>query len=452
MSGRRQTAHGDTAAAARHGGAPRVPGRDPAVSILALQRVAGNRALRQLLRAPKLDLRVPKDLAASKARPLPAVASPAGAGTAAVKADPKGPSWQDAGGTTESGTVGTMKRILLDGLPGTQQEQPAQKIKPPPGGPGFADAIGSGPRGQRGRAVAIVPPHLTPGRARSRSSCTSTATTSTARCSAAWGCAPAATGPRTSPTSRFPQQLEAFVGSRPGARIVVLMPIGVTVPAGTGHTTAFGIRDLDAYVAASLKQLGLAETPDGIYLSGHSGGGFTISGLVGGGLPKSVRGVFGFESFHSSDLTRWQKLATDRLDERAEGARGGPRGPAGDAGGRGRDRRGPDRLPARRGIPLHRLRRWPVHRQGPGDPDRHPRLVRRPADAAQAEGGDGRADPHGRPRAAVVELPGERLRRLDPHERAFGGLALRAGARRAAAGRAARPGAAAAEPAAGAVP
>ena len=347
MSGRRQTAHGDAGAAARHGRAPRVPGRDPAGSILALQRVAGNRALRQLLRAPKLDLRVPKDLAASKARPLPAVASLPGAGTATLTQDPRAGDWQDRGGTTYTGTVGAMQRILLRGLPGDQREQPAQKIKPPAGGPGYADAIGKEPAGQRGRAVAIVPPHLTAPSGKVAVVVHLHGNDVNSTMLGSMGMRSRGDRPEDVADFQIPQQVEAFVNSRPGARIVVLMPIGVTVPAGTGHTTKFGIRDLDAYVAACLQKLGLNDQPEGIYLSAHSGGGFTISNLVAGGLPKSVKGVFGFESFHSTDLSLVAEAGQGPARRRAQGARGGPRGPAGGVGERGRDRRGADRVPAR---------------------------------------------------------------------------------------------------------
>ena len=94
------------------------------------------------------------------------------------------------------------------------------------------------------------------------------------------------------------------------------MPLGATVRAGKGSTVDFGVDDWDTFVDESLAKLRIEATgdpPGSVYLSAHSGGGFTISAL--GSEPfKKYRfgGVFGFESFHG-DLDAWIKLAKRHL-------------------------------------------------------------------------------------------------------------------------------------------
>src|SRR5689334_12507433 len=105
------------------------PPRDRFSGVLAVQRLAGNRATRRLLRDDKPGDIVPKGIDPADAHPLPKVAAPTAG--ASVKADSKLPGgWEDADGKTSSGVVGKMKHILLDGLPGNQREQPAEDVKP----------------------------------------------------------------------------------------------------------------------------------------------------------------------------------------------------------------------------------------------------------------------------------------------------------------------------------
>jgi hypothetical protein len=286
------------------------PPRDRFSGVLAVQRLAGNRATRRLLRDDKPGDIVPKGIDPADAHPLPKVAGPTAGAT--VKADSSLPGgWEDADGKTSSGYVGKMKRILLDGLPGDQREQPAENVKPHDDAGTFAHAVGKGAKHERGRAVAIVPPDL---KSDSGEVAVIVHFHGIDLSSDVLGSMGMRSRDRPEDVADFqiPQQLEAFVTSRKGARAVVLMPLGVTVPAGKGYTVDFGISDLDSYVAACLGKLGLDRTPDGIYLSAHSGGGFTISGL--GTLPKSVRGILGFESFHSADAESWAGLATTHLD------------------------------------------------------------------------------------------------------------------------------------------
>src|SRR5581483_6539963 len=101
-------------------------------SVLALQRMAGNRAVTELMRSPKAD--APEGVTAGTALPA-----------GSTVADP------DAARVTD-GHVGGVDRIVLDGLSGTQ-------------GDGWASgkdrkhmaATGAGKKGHRGRALALVP-------------------------------------------------------------------------------------------------------------------------------------------------------------------------------------------------------------------------------------------------------------------------------------------------------
>jgi hypothetical protein len=281
------------------------PPRDRFSGVIAVQRLAGNRATRRLLRDDKPGDIVPKGIDPADAHPLPKVAAPA---AGSVKDDAKLPGgWDDV----PSGHVGNMKRILLDGLPGNQREQPAEDVKPHDDAGTFAHAVGKGAKHARGRAVAIVPPDL---KGDSGEVAVIVHFHGIDLNSDVLGSMGMRSRDRPEDVADFqiPQQLEAFVNSRKGARIVVLMPLGITVPAGKGYTVDFGIPDLDAYVTACLGKLGLDPKADGIYLSAHSGGGFTITGL--GTLPKSVRGILGFESFHAADADSWASLATTHLD------------------------------------------------------------------------------------------------------------------------------------------
>src|SRR5690349_22040788 len=80
------------------------PPRDRFSGVIAVQRLAGNRATRRLLRDVKPGDLVPKGIDPAGAHPLPKVAAPTSGPT--VKADPKLPGgWEDMA----SGYVGKMK-------------------------------------------------------------------------------------------------------------------------------------------------------------------------------------------------------------------------------------------------------------------------------------------------------------------------------------------------------
>jgi hypothetical protein len=122
---------------------------------------------------------------------------------------------------------------------------------------------------------------------------------------------------------QLPQQVEAHLKNRPGARVIVLMPVGVTYqdPTSLLKDAFFGLPDTDTFVDdcfAQLAPLLPKDTKAGtVYLSGHSGGGFEIERLIGNDKqPKKHRfgGVFGFETVHAKHAGTWGKLATDHLD------------------------------------------------------------------------------------------------------------------------------------------
>ena len=261
--------------------------RPPVTSVLALQRLAGNRAAAQLLRAPADQ--VPEGVDAG-------VALPAGATT------------PDAGqATLADGKVGGVDRVLLDGLPGSQGKDwdsgAADK--------GHFAVTGKGPRGHRGRAIALVPQGMKGDGPVSVVVHLHGMDVGVYKGSSGMR----ETGDRPEDVKYFqiPQQLEAFTKKHPGARLVVLMPLGVTA----GGMSKFGIDDFDAYLDAALGQLGLSGRDGTLYLSAHSGGGFTISALASDPSWHPARyrfgGVFAFESFHSFDMKAWQKLIRGHL-------------------------------------------------------------------------------------------------------------------------------------------
>jgi hypothetical protein len=260
------------------------------LSVLALQRMTGNRAATQLLRAPVND--PPEGV-------NPGVALPTGTTTpdaCTVK--------------VRAGQVGNVDRVLLDGLPGSQgrgwDDGAADK--------GHIAVTGKGPRGHRGRAIAIVPHGMKGDRPVSVVVHLHGMDIYSYKGSSGMR----ETGDRPEDVKYFqiPQQLEAFTKKHPEARVVVLMPLGVTA----GGMSKFGIDDFDdfdAYLDAALGQLGLSGKNGTLYLSAHSGGGFTISGLASNVSwhPKRYRfgGVFAFESVHDTDIDAWQRLIRGHL-------------------------------------------------------------------------------------------------------------------------------------------
>lgn len=123
----------------------------------ALRGGGGNAALARALLAPAADR--PARVTTGP-DPLPAGATTAGASSARTVADPRLPGgWTDPDGrTTPSSTVGGVDRIMLEGISGRQRPQePLAGGRPYGAGMDLADAVGPGPAGRRGRAIALVP-------------------------------------------------------------------------------------------------------------------------------------------------------------------------------------------------------------------------------------------------------------------------------------------------------
>ena len=284
--------------------------------MLELQRLAGNRAVVAFVQ------RVPPDPPAGVtigADALPPGANTANAGSATV-ARPGGMAggWTDPGGvTTASGTVGAIDRILLEDLPGNQQQQPTLESGRELGtGSGFARAAGSG-RGPKGRAIALVPRSVRVGRGGE-----------VAVVVIFHGIGdPGSTGmrargdrPEDVGDFQVSQQLEAYLAANPGGRIIALVPIGITIAAG--NNASFGGMAVDDFVSASFARLGTelpaGSTPGGVILGAHSGGGFQLSAMMQAGsrrAPRRLLGMFGFESFHDADIATWTAFATSRLSQ-----------------------------------------------------------------------------------------------------------------------------------------
>jgi hypothetical protein len=271
--------------------------------------MAGNRAVAQLLRRA-IDQERPEgvDLGADA---LPTGSTVAHPEQARFQADKTGPG---------SGHVDRVDRILLDGLSGHQGGKSwgeGAKARHD-----HAAAAGTGKAGHRGRAVALVPQSM------KRDGGPISVVVhlhgiDVGKYSGTSGMREQGERPEDVADFQIPQQLQAFSDKHPGARVVVLMPLGATVKAGAGLTVDFGLDDLDSYVDECLGQLGLSSAPASpdaapgtVYLSAHSGGGFTISSLASRPFHKyRFGGVFGFESFHDPDIAAWRKLVTDHLDQ-----------------------------------------------------------------------------------------------------------------------------------------
>ncbi len=283
-------------------------------SVLSVQRMAGNRAVAQLM-GRSVDTEVPAGVS-SAAGGLPAGATASSPGSATVVSHTELPGgWTEAGGKVSSGRVGSVDRILLEGLSGSQGGKDGGWGAGAKARNGHVAATGGGGAGHRGRAVALVPQGM------KRSGGPISVVVHLHGIDAAIG--PGTSGMRETGAApedvrdfQIPQQLEAFAGQHPDARMVVLMPLGATVKAGGGYTVDFGIGSLDTFVEESLGKLGIAAdgTPPGtVYLSAHSGGGFAVSAWGSEPLKRyRFGGVFAFESFHG-DLDAWEKIVTDHL-------------------------------------------------------------------------------------------------------------------------------------------
>ena len=264
--------------------------RGASAAVLSLQHMAGNRAVARLVGDP---------------------------GAARIEADPSlGGGWTEADGTkTLSGRVGGVDRVLLEGLSGHQggkswgEGAKARK--------GHA-AAALGKAGHRGRAVALVP-HSMKRQGGPISVVVHLHGIDIGKYSGSSGMREQGDRPEDVQYFQIPQQLDAFSKRHPEARVVVLMPLGATVKAGGGFTVDFGVDDWDKFVDECLAKMGIAATgdpPGSVYMSAHSGGGFTISALAHLPFQKyRFGGVFAFESFHQWDIATWIKLVEGHLKD-----------------------------------------------------------------------------------------------------------------------------------------
>ncbi len=283
--------------------------------MVALNRMAGNRAATRLLRKP-VDTQVPEEVDTGP-RPLPAGSSGGDYDPTQIKEDASlGGGWTDADGTTTaSQRVGGIDRVLLEGLSGHQGAKSwgaGAQAKD-----GYAAA--AGPAGKkRGRAVALVP------HAMKRQGGPVTVVVHLHGIDAFGYTGSSGMRARGAATEdikdfRIPQQLESFAKHHPDSRVVVLMPLGATLKGSGGYTVDFGIDNYDKFVDESLGKLGISasgDPPGSVYLSAHSGGGITISALSKHPFHKyRFGGIFAFESFHAFDIEKWRSLAQDHLSE-----------------------------------------------------------------------------------------------------------------------------------------
>jgi hypothetical protein len=307
--------------------------RAPLHAALALQRAAGNRNVGQLLRrkppgkrpAHAVDNETPTGVTAG-ADPLPSGANLAGAaGKRVVDDSGLEGGWTERGGRKiSSGRVGAIDRILLEGIRGSQDEQGELSNLGVPGADQYARAVGPGKRGQRGRAVALVPHAMRTGGGGETAVVVhfhgldmSSSVLGSAGMRRRDG------RPEDVEHFQIPQQVEQYLASRPGARVVVLMPIGITTQGERGRNSAFGLGKMDDFVADCFGRLRGGPLPKDakpgpVYLSAHSGGGFEIERMIAKPerLPKRFGGVFGFESIHGGDhASTWTKLAREQLEK-----------------------------------------------------------------------------------------------------------------------------------------
>ncbi len=102
----------------------------------------------------------------------------------------------------------------------------------------------------------------------------------------------------------------------PGSRMIAVLPIGKTIPAGEKtYTVDFGGFDTDTLATETVARLvGAGQLPTGasagrVALSAHSGGGFDAKAAAKG---KKVAAMFAFESIHG-DLDRYKALLGGKL-------------------------------------------------------------------------------------------------------------------------------------------
>jgi hypothetical protein len=299
-------------------------------AVLALQHGAGNRSVAQLMRRKKvvdpreIDRAAPAGVSA--ADPLATVTPLPDADKQTVVADSAvGGGWTEKGGTNiESGRVGKIDRILLEGLSGRQQAQ--EKLSNvDTSGAGYARAVGQGARGHRGRAIALVPQAMRKGKGSETIVIVHFHGVDVKAGMLGSAGLRGLNDPKPEDVGDFqiPQQVEAYMKTKPDARVIVLEPVGITIQDEKSglKDTFFGLPDVDTFVDECFAQLAPLLPKDAavgpVYLSGHSGGGFEIERLLSDNRqPKKHRfaGVLGFETVHAGHAGTWGKLATDHLE------------------------------------------------------------------------------------------------------------------------------------------
>jgi Domain of unknown function (DUF4157)/D-alanyl-D-alanine carboxypeptidase len=218
--------------------------------------------------------------------------------------------------------IGTVERVPIEGLPGKQREQ--EKL--PSGSPAesYPTSTATGPRMAEGagRAVALVPEAL-------RTGGPGPVDVLLHLHGLGGGMRRRTGDPTDVGEYEMPQQIQAFLASRSGERLIAIMPIGISVsPSQTTdkegnvhwgfHNTSFGAIDPDTFIQVCFSRLAgslpAGATPGRVILSAHSGGGLEISRMITETrLPKNFAGLFSFESIHG-DLPTWIAFVLRHLD------------------------------------------------------------------------------------------------------------------------------------------
>ena len=204
--------------------APAIEGTAPAAAprasaLLALQRsAAGDQAVARALmqRAPK----DPPEGVSLPADPLPAGANVADPDAARIVADPSLPGgWNDKSTRSESGHVGGVDRILLEGMPGNQEQQTGAEGRAGArqGRRGHGRARAGGSRGGRSRSC----------RTRSRAAPAGEVAVLVHFHGIGKALRGRGENPRDVDHYQVEQQMDAFTAAKPGARIIALLPIGI---------------------------------------------------------------------------------------------------------------------------------------------------------------------------------------------------------------------------------
>lgn len=295
-----------------------------AAAVFALQRLAGNAAVAGVLVRTAVQRVKPPCPPAGVTAPLPTATVTATAAPSPAPAPAGGlPGGWGTGPGTSTSMEGSVERILLDNLShGNQVPDPA----PLAGGPGWATAsgvpaVGSGPGGM-GRAVALVPSALT-------AQPSGEVPVLLHLHGLGKGLRPRSGTPADVSAYQMPQQVESFLSSRGGSRLVAIMPIGISVPSrtptGAVGTVAFGGFNSDALIGKVFGRLTSSgvvpagSTPGGVILSAHSGGGLDVSSMLRGmsgsapRLPRRLMAMFAFESVHG-DLGDYKRFLRGKLD------------------------------------------------------------------------------------------------------------------------------------------